>query len=305
MKIFIIGGTGLMGPSLVREIEIGGHNTTCYNRRGIHPKNGHSLKGDRNDNKSLRNAILDLKPDVVIDMIPYTEEHAVGLGRVLKESKSRLIACSSIDVYRAYNIIHRLEGPPYQSCPIQESDELRSTLGADGKEYDKLNVERQYLSLEVDVTIIRLPAIYGWPDQRRVRQYVDQIEKEGKITMHPDEANWRSSRALNKNCAYAISLGLEECGKSIYNVGESNSYTEAEWCRKIGAFLGWNGEIELNDNLDPGGDAKQDWTVETRLIRDNLGYHEKYDCDRGLQESVIKYRDSEQIASANTGRPVS
>ncbi len=292
-----------MGPSLVRELEEEGHCATCYNRRGVHPRGGDSVKGDRNDDKSLRSAIRDLNPDVVIDMIPYTEEQAIALGRILNESSSRLIACSSVDVYRAYNIIHRLEDPPYQPCPIKESDELRSTLGADGKEYDKLNVERQYLSLDNDVTIFRLPAIYGWPDQRRVKSYVDQIKKAGVVKMHPDEAQWRCSRALNENCAYAISLGLDQSGKSVYNVGERYSFTEAEWCRKTGEILGWDGKIELDENLDCGGDAKQDWIVETQLIRDDLGYHEKYDCDEGLRKSVAKYIESEQFTSVDTSEP--
>ena len=288
-----------MGPYLVRELEQEGHPVTCYNRRGVHPRDGDSIKGDREDGNALRTAILDLNPDLVIEMIPYREEQAIALGRILNESKSRLIACSSVDIYQAYNILHRLEDPPYQTCPIKESDALRSTLGADGKEYDKLNVERQYLSLDVDVTIFRLPAIYGWPDKRRVKPYVDQIEKTGVVKMHPDEAKWRCSRALNENCAYAISLGLDQCGKSVYNVGELYSYTEAEWCRKIGEVLGWDGEIEIDPTLGCGGDAKQHWVVDNQLIREKLGYFEKYDCDEGLRRSVAKYLESEQMTSAN------
>lgn len=288
-----------MGPHLVREAETAGHSAICFNRRGNHPHGGDAIKGDRNDETGLRDAILSREVDMIIDMIPYTEEQAISLGRILQEFKLPLIACSSVDVYRAYNILHRTEPPPYIKCPIKESDELRSSLSIEGKAYDKLNVEKQYLSLNVDVSIFRLPAIYGWPDQRRIKEYVDQIRNEGTVKMHPEEVNWRFSRSFNKNCAYAISLGIGCSGNHVYNVAEPIHYTEEEWCRIIGRHLGWEGEIVYDESIELNGDGNQEYFVDSELIRNELGYYEKYDCDEGLRRNIDKYLEAEQSSGSN------
>ncbi len=300
MKIFVIGGTGLMGPHLVREIEAASHKAICFNRRGNHPRDREAIIGDRSDAIGLRSAIMDSEADLVIDMIPYTEKEAIDLGGILNELKKPLIACSSVDVYRAYNILHRVSSPPYQKCPIKESDELRSRLSIEGKAYDKLHVEQQYLSLNVDVSIFRLPAIYGWPDQRRIKEYVDQIRNEGTVKMHPYDTKWRCSRALNENCAFAISLGIGHSGKHVYNVAEPIHHTEEEWCRIIGRHLHWDGEIVYDESIEINADANQDWFVDTQLIREELGYKEKYDCDEGLRRNIFNYLEAEQGSGGNS-----
>ena len=295
MRAFIVGGTELMGPSLVDELEMAGHEALCFNRRGRHPREGTSIKGDRNDAGRLRGAILDSKPDVVIDMIPYTEEQAIAHGEIIEEVKCPLLACSSIDVYQAYNILHRIDSPPYQTCPLKESNALRTALSIEGKKYDKLNVERVYLSLGVDVTIFRLPAIYGWPDTRRTKLFVDPMLKGEEVKMSEALARWRFSRAFNRNCAYAISLGLDRSGKRVYNVAERTPHTHKEWCEKIGNHLNWNGEIVYDNEIGKEADLGQDWFVDTEAIRQELGFDEKYDCDAGLREAIDKYVESERM----------
>ncbi len=218
-----------------------------------------------------------------------TEEAAIALGEIIEEIRKPLIACSSIDIYKAHNILHRIESPPYQQCPIREVDELRTVLTADGKRYDKLNVEKQYLSLNTDVTVFRLPAIYGWPDTFRIKGYVDQIQQDNVVRMHPKDAKWRFSRALNTNCGYAVSLGINQNGKQIFNVAEPVHYTEEEWCRKIGSHLNWEGEIILDPSIEDKCDYDQAWYVDTANIRSTLGYDEKYDCNEGLKQNIEKY----------------
>ena len=291
MKVFIIGGTRLVGPHVVRELESSGHQTTCFNRSGTRPGGGIALKGDRDDETALRSAISDTAPDLVIDMIPYTEVQAISLGRILETRGCPLVACSSIDVYRAFNILKGIEEPPYQKCPIRESDALRSTLSIDGKRYDKLNVEGQYLSLDVDVTILRLPAIYGWPDTSRISGYVDQISSAGRVTMHPLAEDFRFSRALNRNCAFAVALAVAVApsGKRVYNVAEPDCLTEVEWCRRIGAHLDWDGEITFDESAPIDADLRQDWMVDTSLIREELGFYEKYDPEEGLRENIRQH----------------
>lgn len=204
MNIVVIGGTGLMGPSLVKELISGGHQVTCLNRRGISeftPEVG----CDRGDESALRSALEGLEFDVVIDMIPYSRKDAEMLSEVLAaRSKVQLIAVSSVDVYLAYGRLHGTEPGPIQACPIRESDALRTHLGQDGESYDKIAVEQVYLKNFADVSILRMPAIYGWPDERRIKEFVELAEADSPMYRVPSQvASWKYSRASNIDCAHA------------------------------------------------------------------------------------------------------
>jgi len=288
MKIFLIGGTGLLGPSFVEEAAALGHETVCFNRRGLHPSGGAATAGDRNDPAALRAALFAARPDAVVDMIPFTESHALGLAALLAEWRLPLLAASSMDVYRAAAVLNRQEPPPYEPCPIAEDGALRSLDLHRNLAYDKLTIERHYLALPGDVALFRLPFIYGGSDTRRVQDYAPLLARGEKIVLHPDLAAWKVSRALHRNCAYALALALGRPGHLIYNVAEAVPQTESGWIEQIARAL----NVEARITLDPaapvpfGADFKQPWWVTTEKIRLELGYTEKHDPFAGLQENL-------------------
>tara|TARA_B110000037_G_C17058204_1_gene480724 strand:- start:365 stop:1300 length:936 start_codon:yes stop_codon:yes gene_type:complete len=277
MKVAVIGGTGLMGPYLTAELVKGGHTVTCLNRRGT-SSIASAIKTDRRDKTSLKSAFKSIDPYIVIDMIPYTVEDAETLSDILETSPdTQLIAISSIDVYQAYGRIHRTELGPYQDCPIKEEDELRKTLSFQGPEYDKLGVENIYRNSIKNLSILRMPAIYGWPDTSRIQEYLDCIEKkEGTFRIHPKFAKWGYTRASAIDCAHAIFLTLGQKGHNTYNVGEEKLYSEEEWCQIVWNAAGTKGNI-VYDKTAPipfNADIKQKWHVDTSKIRRELGYTE-------------------------------
>jgi nucleoside-diphosphate-sugar epimerase len=279
-----------MGPDFVKEAGLLGHTCVCFNRKGTHPASGRGVAGNRDDPAALRTAILETAPDCVVDMIPFREEHAIALGEIIREIKVPLLAASSACVYKAYNILHRVEPPPYQPGPIRENDELASFVTEAGKGYDKLHIERRYLELPGDVALFRLPAIYGWPDTSRVSDYVNQFLTKGEIRINPALARWRFCRSYNKNCAFAIALALGKTGKRIYNVSEEKTYREEEWAARILAVMDWQGPVIFDEAAAPpvNADFAQDWVLDSRLIRQDLGYFEKYDVDSGLRETIAR-----------------
>lgn len=297
MKVLIIGGTGLIGPYVMQEIysSFQAAEIITVTRNGRQYLTERTFKADRNDVAEMERIIKETSPDWIIDMIPFTLEDAQNISSLISRINldMPIIAISSIDIYSAYAKIHGTEDVDYQQCPISEDMALRKTLGAEGKKYDKLNVERIYLETLPNVTILRLPATYGWPDRRRVDYYLDpMLNGEDEIKIPRQRAGWKFSRCLHKNAAYAILKVLEanQEGHHIYNVAEEEAYTDLEWCKKIAAVCGWQGRITVyDDNNLEDVDLKQDFYVSTKKIRDEIGFTEKYSPDEGLAEAIKLY----------------
>lgn len=288
----MIGGTSLVGPHVIREL-LSAVDTSVWTltRTGSPYFCETSLSGDRDDFSVVKDAIAAAQPNVIIDMIPFTARNADTLAAAVRSIgvKPRLVAVSSIDVYRAFGRLNKTEDAPFQSCPISESMELRIKLGPQGTAYDKISVEQIYADAFEDATILRLPATYGWPDTTRVEQYLDQM-LDGAATINiPDNlASFRFSRCLHKNAAFAIALAAHarHTGYRVYNVAEAKVFSELEWAGKIAACCGWRGEITVTPWTSDAERPQQQFEVATDAIRKELGFYEKYDVDEGLSDTV-------------------
>ena len=294
MKILIIGGTGLIGPHLIREISSRSpkyqvHTLTREGRRVL-IETPH--KCDRQDSRELNRIIKDISPDCVIDMIPLNKQHAEILSDAINDHipQCHLIAISSIDVYAAYAKLHNTESTSYHPCPLTEDMPLRNRPGPKGLAYDKIGIEQIYKQTIENLTILRLPAIYGWPDTTRVSQYLDKmLEGRTTISLSPVKSVWTFSRCLHKNAGFGIFRTVESPGQGhhIYNLGEKTDYTEYEWCRKIARAAGWHGEIIIDDTISEDTDFHQHFTVCSDKIRNERGYYETYDPEAGLTDTVM------------------
>ena len=177
MQILVIGGTGFIGPPLVRRLAGMGHEVTVLHRGRTHADlPAEHILGDRRDLPSLRP-----RADVAVDLILSSGRQAKAFIEALRGSVGRVVAASSIDVYRACGILHGSEEGPLEPVPLTENSPLRTTVqtyppeqikmlqtifGWVDDEYDKIAVERAVLSdPELPATVLRLPMIYGPGDR--------------------------------------------------------------------------------------------------------------------------------------------
>ncbi|MDH3264000.1 MAG: NAD-dependent epimerase/dehydratase family protein [Paracoccaceae bacterium] len=286
MRVLMIGGTALTGPYLIRELLGRGDEVFVLSRTGRPLFCETPLRGDRRDPEALGAALAAARPDAVVDMVPFTAADAEGLLDALARHGRAppVVACSSLDVYAAYGRIHGTEPGPAQACPIPETGRLRTRLGPEGAAYDKLSVERLLAGGLPDVTLLRLPAIYGWPDASRLAPYLDvMLDGAREITLSPARARFRFSRALHKNAAHGLALAAGRRGRRVYNLAEPNAFNEAEWVARIAACCGWRGRVRADG---PGEGPVQDLTACSALIRDELGYSELHEPGAGLAEAV-------------------
>src|ERR1700689_481311 len=108
MKILVIGGTGFIGRPLVRELARMGHAVSVLTRSGAAKDlPAESILGERRDL-----AVLRPKADVVIDLILSSGAQAESLMAAFRGITGRVVAASSIDVYRACGVLHGSEKGP-------------------------------------------------------------------------------------------------------------------------------------------------------------------------------------------------
>ncbi|MBW4449450.1 MAG: NAD-dependent epimerase/dehydratase family protein [Spirirestis rafaelensis WJT71-NPBG6] len=174
MKILVIGGTKFIGLNVVRQLSKMGHEVTVFHRGKTTVKlsqNVQEILGDRTHIIDFKSKFAEISPQVVLDMFPYTENDALMLMKTFKGITQRIVAISSMDVYRAYGVILGRESDVIP-LPITEDSPLRSSLypfrnksekplERIDDDYEKILVEKVVMSdPDLPGTIVRLPMVY-------------------------------------------------------------------------------------------------------------------------------------------------
>ena len=315
MRIVVLGGTGLIGPHVVRRLVERGHEVVVFHRgrtRADLPTGVVHQDGDRADLESHRDDFVRLAPEVVLDVCPMTERDARSLMTTFRGIARRVVALSSGDVYRAHGLIHRKEEGPLEPTPLAEGAPLRQRLYpyrgetprvADDPmrwidDYDKILVERAVMGdTSLPGTVSRLPMVYGPGDHaaHRLFPYLKRMD-DGRpaILLEEVRARWRWARGYVEDVAEAIvSTVLDDRATGqIYNVSEPDALTEAEWVRTIGRAVGWSGVVVTlaEDHLPPryriSANFSQHLDYDTTRIRQELGFHERLSRAEALERTI-------------------
>src|SRR2546427_2610016 len=101
MRILVIGGTRFIGPPVVRFLNEQNHDITLFHRGQTHTHLPDGVKEILDDRRSLSASADELRrlaPDIVLDLIPFTEQDAQELMNTFSGIARRVIAISSQDV---------------------------------------------------------------------------------------------------------------------------------------------------------------------------------------------------------------
>jgi nucleoside-diphosphate-sugar epimerase len=300
----------------VRRLLENGHAVAAFHR-GESSGGAETIRGDRRDLTSSREAFRRFAPDVVLDTIAYTEEEGRTLAEVFRGIARRLVVLSSQDVYAAYGRLLRLEagepgGPLSEEAPLRNSRYPYRAISKPGEmayDYEKILVEAAVRGgADVPLTILRLPKVYGPGDpQRRLRPYLSRMRDESaEISIDRAKAAWRWTRGYVVDVADAIALAVTESRAAgrIYNVGEEDALTEAEWVRAIGTASGWQGEVravsreELPAVLSEPYDYAHHLEADTRRIRAELDYRERIGRVEGVRRAAAWERTAKRLTRA-------
>jgi nucleoside-diphosphate-sugar epimerase len=298
MNVLIIGGTGSIGPYLVRELAREGHNLTLFNRGqslSEIPPGVLRIAGDRKNLLSFKEEFKRVGPEVVVDMCAFRKREAVDLMNTFRGIAGRVVAISSQDVYRNNEILWKLATDAPDPPPYTETSRLRSLFyiarsrAKDPEDlfydYEKIDVERAVMhDSEISGTVLRLPMVYGPGDRaHRMFPYLKRMD-DGRpaILISEAAAGWLWTRGFIEDVAHSISLAVldSRAAGRTYNVGEPDPISEFDWISRIGMAAGWTGEIARvpGDLMPVHLRMDLDWrchlVADTNRIRSELGYSE-------------------------------
>ena len=321
-RVLVIGGTVFVGPSVVRELVSRGHEVAVFHR-GEHeidlPASVRHIHGDRARIADQRDAFRSFAPETVVDMRSMTERDARAVLDAVRGIAHRIVAVSSMDVYRAYGRLQGTEpGPPLEP-PFDEDSPLREKLypyrdhtpAAIGPrpawlgDYDKILVERAVLNESaIAGTVVRFPMVHGERDEQRrfYPLWKRMVDGRAAILLSLGSAAHRASRTYVDNAAHAVVLAAtdDRAKGRIYNVGDEVPLPWIEWARLVASHLGWPGELivapseQLPTLLRDGRPDVWDHhlVTDSSRIRRELAYRETVGRGDGLARALAWYAAS-------------
>jgi len=236
MRVLVIGGTNFIGPPLVRKLVEDGHEVAVF-RRGQSqaelPPGVKRILGDRHRLEDQTDSFRRFGPDIVVDMIAFTEADALSLVVAFRGLARRLVVISSADVYRAYGRFLGTEPGPIEPTPIAEDAPLRSALFPYRNQaqrlddffygYDKMPVDRVVLGeSELPGMVLRLPMVHSPGDPyRRLSPYVKRMQDERPaIVLSESLARWKCPRGHVEGVVAGIVLAVvdDQAAGRIYTL---------------------------------------------------------------------------------------
>ena len=111
LSVLVLGGTGFIGPHMVRELLRRGHSVTLFNRgrsnSGLFP-DLETIKGDRDGGLQ---GLEGRRWDAVVDNSGYVPRHVQDSARLLAKNTKRYVFVSTLSVYADFTIRNDEDSP--------------------------------------------------------------------------------------------------------------------------------------------------------------------------------------------------
>ena len=298
MRILLLGGTGFIGPYVVRELHHGGHEVTLFHRgeheSGLLPAVRH-VRSPQAAMPILRfpEELRRTDFDVIIHMIAMGQDDTRAAITFFSGHAKQLVLLSSGDVYRHYGGFMGLETAPPDENLLTEDAPLRTVLfpyrrlakSPDELNYiyDKILVEREALEQSrLPATILRLPKVYGPGGNADL----------ATVYGFREHLNWRWTHGYVENVAAAIVLTALHPGAKhrIYNVGESYTPTVGERLKLLPAS-----DIPAADTR--AYDFRYNIAYDTSRIRKELGYEEPVSDEEAVRRTFQSVKAARQATA--------
>ena len=228
LRVLVLGGTGFLGPHVVRALVERGHQLTLFTRGRSEPTMFPELYtdleyrvGDRNgDISSLR----DGNWDAVIDNSGMTPTQVGATAELLRDSAGQYLFTSTRGVYMDYTRSPMDEDAPVGPPGVPEAD-------WDGYGPLKALAEREVHRFFPDsATIIRPPQITGPGDRTdRFTYWYDRVDRGGEVLAPGDPTDHVQYSDVRDLAEFYVHL-LEQKTAGVFNIGGPASLlTSAEF----------------------------------------------------------------------------
>jgi 2'-hydroxyisoflavone reductase len=123
LRILILGGTGFIGPHMVREALRRGHEVSLFNRGRTADDLFPDLQTFIGDRDNKLDALKGHKWDAVIDNSGYVPRHVADSARLLSKAASHYLFVSSISAYASFGVDNH-EDSPLATMPDETVEEV-------------------------------------------------------------------------------------------------------------------------------------------------------------------------------------
>jgi len=222
VRVIVLGGTWFVGRAITVALAEAGHAVLAAHR-GISEPAGfpdvQHLHAEREVWPAHRAGFAAFGPDAAVDV---SAGNAAGAQAALSGLPPgiRLVALSSVDVYRAYEA-HR-SGTQTDAVPLTEESPLRAARYLDGPQWENLDIEEAYLA--AGATILRLGAVYGEHDYQHRFEPVLRRVRAGRRQLPVGPGSFLFSRVYAGDVAQAVLATLA----SQRSAGECLNIVEAQ-----------------------------------------------------------------------------
>lgn len=282
LNILILGGTGFIGPHMVRRAVEGGHKVTLFNRgrskADLFP-DIETLTGDR-DGKL--DALKGRKWDAVIDNSGYVPRHVRDSANLLKGSVGRYLFISTGSVY-APDQDRYDENSPLLKAPDPASEDVNKYYG----ELKVLCEEAVTATYGNRGTILRLHIVAGPGDPtHRFTYWPVRVDRGGEM-IAPGSRSLPVQYIDARDLANFTIIALEKELSGIYNV--ANATTMGDFLDQVRA--GTNQDVSLT------------WVDLAFLEEQKVRFPLVLPPDRGPMRGLMKVSAAKAIAQGLTFRP--
>jgi nucleoside-diphosphate-sugar epimerase len=234
MRTLVLGGTRFLGPFVVNELLRRRHEVAVLSRAAATADPATLVQkrydgpvrvyaGDASAPKCLQDTLRSWQPDLLVDMLHHSAEHAAVVARAGVGLQHTVhLSCASV-----YG--------PRPVCPVDEETEtIRPELAAP-EVAAQLAADEVILAAIVGerlpATIVRLPELYGPRDPRRAEWFFARRVLDGRARIAlPDGGLAICHRGFVQNMAWGIAQALTtpKAIGQLYNLGEEKLYTLAQ-----------------------------------------------------------------------------
>jgi nucleoside-diphosphate-sugar epimerase len=285
MRVLILGGTRFIGRRIAADLVARGDEVTVVHRgetETAEPDGCVHLHTDRAAFAGLAGRVRALRPDAVIDTRAMIRADAEAVLPHLPDA--HLVLLSSIDVYRAYELILADRGgepvPITEESPVREGRyPLRGLIPGLGEHYDKLDVEPGYLAR--GGTALRLAMIYGEHDGQRREEFILRRVRAGRRRIPVGAGTNLATRCYVGDVASAVLAALDHpaaATSQVFNVGDPATDTVRDYAGRILAAAGHEAELvtvperHVPDDMEATKSIAQHFLVDSHKAVTRLGW---------------------------------
>lgn len=317
MTVAIVGGSGFLGRNAALRLLAHGERPLVIHRGhqpARLPDTVAIAHADRTDHDALLSLFREHGVSAVIDIFALSLANTQPVIDAARDTGARYLLTSSVDVYANYAGLIKREAPPIMDEPATESAPLRTMrfpyrgnprrpagVSEDLFEnYDKIVLEEATRTASDNWVVIRPPMIFGEADkQRRFGWVVDNVREDQPFAIDERAYGWLNSYGFVEDVAEAMVLAAlsPKARGRIYNVGQNFVRPAHQWAEKLLGLMGKANAVipapagtgVWSDRAD-AMDLRYPLTLDTNLIRDELGFSEVADEDTALLRTLASYK---------------